>query len=360
MMKLVFILPDLGAGGAERVVTILGREMVQRGILVDILLFLSNRVQYDVPEGVRVVKLNTYSLSKQKKVEQLQLYFKEQCNQHKELIAVPFHDSCLKYALAASFGQNVRVIACERNDPYQKGKNGLCRLRALLPYLLAKRCVFQTQDAMDYYGRWVKKKSRIIMNPLILPEQIVWQGQQSKQIVAVGRLQTQKNHNLLIDAFAQVHSALPEYTLNIYGEGALRSSLQKKIDDLGLHNAVNLCGFEKNVHQRLVEAALFILSSDYEGMSNALMEALAIGVPTISTDHPIGGARVLIKDSINGLLTPVGDMQAMADAMMKLLREPELAQRLSEESQKIRQLLAADAIVDQWVEMLDGIVRCNG
>jgi len=183
----------------------------------------------------------------------------------------------------------------------------------------------------------------------MLPDDILWQGFLSKKIVSVGRLELQKNQKMLIDAFALVHSQLPEYTLDIYGEGSMRTVLQEKIDSYGLHEAITLQGIEKNIYQRLSEAALFVLPSDYEGMSNALMEALAIGLPTVSTDHPAGGARSLIENGKNGLLTPVGNKEAMAEAIVSLLRDPVYAQKMSAQSRKIRQQLASDVIAKQWV-----------
>ena len=351
-MKAVFILPNLSAGGAERVVTLLSRMLVKRGITVDILQFLSDKVQYDIPAGVQVISMNTQRLPLMKRVETLRTYFREQCRQSPEVIAMPFHDSCLKYALLASVGLRVRVIACERNDPYQKGCSGWPRFMANLLYAMADHCVFQTQDARDYYRMGVARKSTIIANPLIMSDEIEWRGQYSKTIVTVGRLEPQKNHKLLIEAFSRVHQLHPEYVLEIYGEGSLRQELQKQIDDLGLETAVFLRGYVSDVHQRLQDAAMFVLPSDYEGMSNALIEALAVGVPTISTDHPIGGAKALIKDAWNGLLTPVGDGNAFAEAMIRLLAAPMEAQRLGKNARGVRQMLDPDVIAEQWLTVM--------
>lgn len=351
--KVAFILPNLGAGGAERVVTILSRAMALRGISVDVVLLLTNKVQYQVPEGVRLVKLNTCECSARERIKRVRAYFRQERKRFNKMVAIPFQDNCLKYALVASVGLRIPVIACERNDPYQKGRSGLARFKAIVPYAMARRCVFQTPDAREYYRWIVKKKSRVIVNPLMLPESLTWHGYNSKCIMSVGRLDPQKNQKILIEAFARIHEQYPDYTLEIYGEGALRCQLQEQIDGLGLHDAAILRGFSSDIHDKLTQCAMFVLPSDYEGMSNALMEALAIGVPTVTTDHPIGGAKMLIDNEVSGLLTPVGDAQALYDAMERLLREPSLALTLSENSRCVRQMLQVDAVVQQWLDMIN-------
>lgn len=351
-MKVVFILPNLGSGGAERVVTILSEAMVEKKIDVDIVLFLSDTVQYQIPDGVNVVRMNTRELSKAERIKKLRNYFKLQRKMAGRIVVVPFQDNCLKYALAAAAGLGIPVIACERNDPYQKGRSGMAKVKANLPYALARKCVFQTPDARDYYWKCIRKKGTVIVNPLRLSTDFKWKGQQSRKIISVGRLEPQKNQRLLIDAFAQIHKEYSEYTLEIYGEGALRPQLQAQIDNLGLSDAVFLKGYAADIHQKLENAEMFVLPSDYEGMSNALIEALAIGIPVITTDHPIGGARILIENEVNGLMTPVGDADALKKAVQRLIAEPELARKLGAGGIHVREKLAPEKVLKQWLDVL--------
>lgn len=353
-MKVVFILPNLGSGGAERVVTILSKALRERDLAVDIVLMMTDLVQYPVPHGVGLVTLNTKGMSQIARLRVMRDYFRKQKKSFRRVVAVPFQDNCLQYTLAAVAGLGISVVACERNDPYQKGTRGLARFKANLPFALAKRCVFQTPDARDYYRMGVEKKSTVIVNPLILRQDIHWQGQESKNIISVGRLDPQKNQKILIDAFARFHEKFPAYTLEIFGEGSLRPQLQAQINGLGLENAVFLRGYADNIHDRLAQAAMFALPSDYEGMSNALIEALAIGVPVVTTDHPIGGARMLVEDGVSGLMTPVGDTDGLYRAMERLAADPELAQMLGKNSVRVREKLAVDAVVRQWLDVING------
>lgn len=351
-LKIVFILPNLGAGGAERVVTILSREMVSRGVSVDILMMLDSIVKYTIPDGVSVINLEGCQLSRIQRIRKMREYFKQERNRNAHVVAIPFHDSCLKHVLAATVGLPIPVIACERNNPYVKGSSWKARLKANFPYQLASHCVFQTAEAQAYYWRSVQKKSSIIFNPLQLGPSVCWKGSSERRIVSVGRLEPQKNQAMLIDAFAQVHACFPESTLDIYGEGQLRQELQEQICSLGLEGIVTLQGYSNRIHEELAQASLFVLSSDYEGMSNALIEALAIGTPVVSTDHPIGGARELIRNGENGILIPVGDSNALALAIMEVLRDPERAERMSECSVKIRSELDAGKIAQVWLDMI--------
>lgn len=139
------------------------------------------------------------------------------------------------------------------------------------------------------------------------------------EIVTCGRLTEQKNHRLLIDAFAEVQKIYPFATLKIYGEGVLREKLQNQIDSLNLNEKVFLMGATNDVAKALQTADLFVLSSDYEGMPNALMEAMAAGVPCISTDCPCGGPRELFGEDASDKLVPCNDSAQLAEAICKVL-----------------------------------------
>lgn len=347
-MKCIFILPNLGAGGAERVVTLLAKEFVKMGIKVDIVLLLDDAIHYEIPLGVNVIPLNTAPLSKLNRIKLLREYVKKQTTGREKLVAIPFHDTCLKSVLCATFGMRITTIACERNNPYIKGTSFLKKLLANIPFVLATKCVFQTIDAMEYYSKMVRKKSTIIENPLSLNSEYKWKGQGTKRILSIGRLEEQKNQTLLIDAFREIHQEHPDYKLDIYGEGSLKSSLLDLISRYELDKYVTLKGHTKEVHKELEMSEIFVLPSDYEGMSNALLEAMAIGVPVVSTDHPIGGAKAVIINGENGLLTEVRSKKQLVDAIQKIIDNPALAREMSVNARKISDKLSSKEIAEKW------------
>ncbi len=196
--------------------------------------------------------------------------------------------------------------------------------------------VFQTEEQREWYGKSIgQATTALIPNAVnekgdVTPAHII----RTKTIVSAGRLSRAKNHALLIKAFATISDRYPDYRLVIYGDGPLRQQLEALVEDLGMADKVSLPGYTTFVREKMEQASLFVLTSDWEGMPNALIEAMALGVPCISTDCKGGGARFLINDGINGLLTPVGDMEALAASMEKVLCNAVLSQQLSIEAKK--------------------------
>ena len=350
--KAVFVIPDMGSGGAERVVSILANEFAERDIPVGIVYLLDDRTDYTLSEGVDKIVFNASGKGKAGALKEFRKLIKE-LKRDSYPVLIPFHDTCLKYCAVATRFSRVPVVACERNNPYIKGTSFTARLKSNLPFMNAKRCVFQTEGAKDYYYRSVRKKSRVISNPLNTDILEDWRGKESDTVVSVGRLEPQKNHAMLIDAFAKVAEKYPAMKLDIYGEGSLRDALEEKIKILGLTGKVTLRGLTDKIGEVLASSRMFVLSSDYEGMSNALIEAMAAGVPVVSTDHPTGGAAALIEDGVNGYLTPVGDADALAGAMIKCLSDPEGTERMAKEAKKIAAGLSTGATADKWQEVIE-------
>ena len=218
--------------------------------------------------------------------------------------------------------------------------------------------VFQTPEAQAWFPKSIQNKSTIIANLVAEKFYQVKRSQRPQHIVSCGRLHRQKNHTLLIRAFAKLADKYPQENLLIYGKGDLESSLNQLIEQLGLQKRVFLMGQSTDVAKVLSQAKLFVLSSDYEGMPNALMEALVAGVPSISTDCPCGGPRELIQHGKNGLLVPCNDENALVRAMDQLLSNPQLAAKMGENARHGAQQFKPEIIVKQWEEFLQKDTIC--
>ena len=226
----------------------------------------------------------------------------------------------------------------------------------LFPF--ASGVILQTERSKYFFCRSVRIKAVILPNSLnpdfIKPR---YEGEREKRIVAVGRLDANKNHEMMIRAFAALKDKYSEYTLTIYGEGELRGYLEGLTRELGISERVILPGVIPDVAAQIEKAALFLLTSYSEGVSNALIEALATGLPVISTDVPSGGTVELMTDGVNGLIIPVGDRQALEKAMDRLLGDPAYAERLGREAAKIQERLAPERVNRLWQEYFEHIIR---
>lgn len=258
-------------------------------------------------------------------------------------------------AVWAARSAGVPYLTSERCDPWRfpvPGRESVHRWLRLVTFRMADGIVFQTPQVRDYFPKSISRHSRVIPNPVIddsLPDP---NPSPEKTIISAGRFTDQKRHDILIDAFA----SLPEghgYKLKIYGQGPLKGELEAQIKRLGLTESVLLMGQARRMVDNLGEADIFVLPSDHEGMPNALIEGMAMGLACISTDFASGGASRLIRHGENGLLVPTGDRQALAEAMNSLISNPHLKERLRREAVKIRETHSKEKIIPQWIDYID-------
>ena len=253
--------------------------------------------------------------------------------------------------LMAAKGLPVKTVFCERNNPVRPDMpRNIMKIRDKI-YRRCKAAVFQTEEERAYYTR-LRCESAVIPNPLKedLPEPFT--GQRRHEIVNFCRLNKQKNIPLLLEAFQMLLQEHPDYTLRIYGRGDEKDNLIALAKEMGLEKSAVFEDFATDVHERIKDAAMYVCSSDFEGLSNSMLEALAIGLPCVCTDCEGGGARMMIRNGENGLLTPIGDKQAMYEAMKKLVENPTYAARLGSEAAKIRHELSIEKIADRWESMI--------
>ncbi len=242
---------------------------------------------------------------------------------------------------------NTRTICSERNNPAKREPENMERIKEL--YELADHVVFQTSAVRDLFSESVKEHSTIIPNPVNVR---VERGESLHRIVSIGRLSKQKNQAMLIRAFHRFHLDHPEYTLSIYGEGTLRDELQQLSEKLGVADSVILEGNWPDVHQRIADAEFFVLSSDFEGMSNALLECMAMGFPCISTDCE--GSSEIIVPGENGLLTKIGDEAGLYEAMCYLADNETERKRLGENAKLTAQRFRPEPILAEWKKVIQG------
>ena len=283
---------------------------------------------------------------------------KEKLKKDPETKVVSFLQPSVPMTLIATKGLPNRVIISERGDPKRllKKRYGYNFIRKY--YQRADAVVFQTNDAKAAYPDNISEKGTVIFNPINdkLPEPYF--GEREKYVTTFCRISRQKNLPVLVEAFAGFHKEFSDYRLRIIGEPQNdddRASLNETkalADKLGITDYIDFMPFSAEVHGLIIRDAMYVNSSDYEGMSNAMLEAMAIGMPVVCTDCPIGGANAVIDNNENGILTEVGNATEMCEAMKKIAGDSEFANKLSHNASQIRYNLSLENTAKKWMELL--------
>lgn len=350
--KLLFAIPDLGSGGAERVISILSQEFATQGYDVEVLMFFGERIHYQIPESVKISRLDLLKYPMTGRIRQLRAMLHSLRRQYDGVTVFALQDSVLKYVLAARFGlRGIQVISAERNNPYIKGKSLFSRVKNSLPYLLSDHTVFQTPSARSYYFVLPKRKCSVIPNP-INPSGFRWSYDSitKHKLVSVCRLHEQKNLPMTLSVMNELRQKYPDIHLDIYGEGHLRDMIESKIKELDLEEVISLKGTTRQVTKILSESSLFISTSDFEGISNSMLEAMSVGMPIVCTDCPIGGAHMMLNDGA-GLLSPVGNVGEFVSRVSECIDKPELSAKIADNALKKSQQFSPEKIAQKWLEL---------
>ena len=399
MKEVMFVLPVMHGGGAERVAAQIMNKLNERGY--DTRFILTSAKKNEVVRSDLNEKTELIILTEEMKTETVgqkiahlparaystifgKLYEKQgkyvpasigkatiEWQYHREIAwlrkymqdnpdmtVIVFLQPSIPMVLLAAQGLPNKVIISERADPNRLMKKRYGKPFIEKYYTRADAAVFQTEDAKSVYPEAISKKGTVIFNPLKdnLPQP--YHGERNKNITTFCRISNQKNLPLLVEALSKVHSKHPDYTLRIIGDAPneegreVLQAIDQQLDKLNLKESVKLEPFMKNVHEAVIKDCMYVNSSDYEGISNAMLEAMAIGMPVVCTDCPIGGAKATITDGENGLLVPIQNAEALASAMNRMIEDNELADKLSHNASQIREELSLDKITEKWMQLL--------
>lgn len=344
MKRIVFVIHSLYGGGAERFTANLANALCEE-YKVYIITGKNRKGEYELHpeiEKLDFLRLDNFILDT--------INIRKFCDRKKcdILIGIDIYaNRCV--CLANIFFKPITIIS-ERNDPKHNKLSWKSKLLIKLLYWKADLFVFQTQEAKTFYAKSIQARSKVIHNPVIrgLPER---NEPSKKEIVAIGRLEEQKDYITLIKGFYIVVQKYSEYILKIYGCGSCEKKLKELVKDLKLEKHVFFEGFSNCVHEKIKSAELFIMTSKYEGMPNALMEAMAMGFPVISTDCPCGGPRELICNGENGILIPVGNEFVLAEKILFLIENKGIAKQMGQNAKEIRETHSVFQIAEQWKDL---------
>jgi GalNAc-alpha-(1->4)-GalNAc-alpha-(1->3)-diNAcBac-PP-undecaprenol alpha-1,4-N-acetyl-D-galactosaminyltransferase len=368
-MRLTLVIPSLYSGGAERVLSIIANYWASKGWKVTLLTFCGNqppfydldsKISYiplhiarDSSNLIAAVKNNLYRIFK------LRLAI----TASNPDIVISFMSEANVTTLLATRGLNVPVLVSERNNPkIRLTKSSIWVKLRQLTYPFAQRVIVQTKRALNYFPSSLKNRICVIPNPVLLPPNKPCKPQKlfnklpgQKLLIAVGRLESQKGFDLLLQAFANLKDDFSEWQLVILGEGILHLDLTELCHQLQLNGRVYFLGRVKNIYEFLQEADIYVMSSRFEGFPNALCEAMASGLPVISTDCP-NGPREIIRDGIDGLLVPNEDVLALTSAIKLLMSDEEKRKNLATNASEIAERFSIDKIMEMWEFVVKDVV----
>jgi len=355
MNTLLLTCGTLESGGAERVISILSSPFADHFGKVWIATWREAPIFYSFDPRVTVISLPKVAQSD--RIVKKGMAFRKMVKNLRPSIVLSFLSPFNMLTLVFLKDVHVIKVVAERNDPrFIKGGVIMRAIRNML-YKQADGILCQTQFIKKCFPKRLQSKICIIYNPVFLDQCLVGKALGAKKlnrIVAVGRLHPQKNHKMLIDAFAKFSEKYPDYTLIIYGKGELRDDILNYIGNIGMASRIFLPGEDKDVQWHITKAQMFVMTSFFEGMPNALIEAMCLGLPCVSTK--VSGAIDLIKSGENGILVDT-TVEAISKAMEDIASDSIAMKRLGKNAAILYNELKVENISAQWIACLDSFVK---
>lgn len=358
---IVFSIGSLTKGGAERVIVNLAEHFYKEGYQTYIVTKMIAKDEYPLSEGItRIVADITEEETTKSRAKNLYLRIKKMRDVWKKIqpnIIVSFIGKNNFMTIVSSRGLKIPVVVSVRSNPRREYGNSIQWFLAQFLFPKADGIILQTKDAKEAFGKKVQEKAVILPNPMnALFVRDLYLGERQKEIVTVGRIDSNKNQELLIDAFSEIAKEFPEWKCKLYGDGEKRFALEKKVAEKGLENQILFMGRQSDIPDKIGQVAIFVLPSKVEGMPNALIEAMALGLAVISTNCPCGGPRELITEGVNGLLIQVDDKDALKNALVTLMNQKKLRETLGSKAFESSKAYYPDKVLKVWQEYLENLM----
>lgn len=359
-MKLLFVVDSFG-GGAGNVIQILASSFRDRGFDVSILLLNGKIVEpkYNL-RGIKIIDcpLGKYAAGKTpidrviKSVRTIRYILKRKSP---DVIISFLTENNILCCMANRW--NVPMIISERNDPSKEKLKKYWQVLRRLYYKRANKIVVQCSNFVGFAGGRYKDKVSVIPNPILKPDRTKDSVELHNPIklVSVGRLMQQKNFEWMIKRMAELFKVFQSFSLHIYGSGEKEAELLDLIQSYDLSNNVKLMGYTDRPYEVLSECDIYLMSSDYEGFPNALSEAMALGLPSVSRIcHE--GLRDLVSDGINGYLVGMDDAEGFNKSIIRLVEDSNLRTRMSNAAKTVSDTYGKEKVCDMWEECIDTVL----
>lgn len=350
-MKILMIIRKLRYSGAYKMFMWLAKALADSGLDVTVCTWSNNDVD-SLPDNIKWIKLDLdgggffmVSRSIRKVVKEINAD-----------ASISFLLDGNVYNTIGCMGRRTKSVVCERNDPF---KPGYYKLKFWKPlFRFADGAVFQLPKVAEYYNN-IKGLTAVIPNPVLSKGEYSLESFEKRPniINVLGRLDVfQKRHDVMIDAFSIFVKHYPTFKLVFYGDGPDKNRMEAQIKRLGIESKIEFAGITNTPMDVMLSSKMFVLTSDFEGIPNSLIEAMSLGLPCISTDCRPGGAKFMIKDGANGFLVPTGNAQEIASKMLWYMKNSLEADRIGNEARKISKRFSENNIIDLWVKYLKKLV----
>lgn len=352
---LCFVTSSLQGGGAQRVLVNIANRFARDGWRTHLICFVAknNPPIYSVDSSIQLHYLPRGYTIKDRILPPCVKMLQALVAEISPDVLIPFLMPATAYTFIVARNLKIKIIVSERNDPMRTPTDPYWRKQRDYIITHADGCVFQTQSACDYFKGNMLSKYAIIRNPVDLSvarSDIVKAKERTKRIVCIGKYEPQKNLEFLLEVFAEFLKTHPNYTLEVYGNDYhhRRLPLQQKAIALGIDDKVYLNDARSDIFDVIYDARMCVLPSKYEGMPNALIESVSLGVPSIASDCPTYGGRQVITSGENGYLVPVDDKNAFVDKMCCIADQDLLADHFTEEGRKVSKKFDIDEVYALW------------
>ncbi len=363
-MKITLVIYAMGLGGAERVMAILANYWATHGWDVTLITLVDGSKQpfYPLDPQVKLQPLGVAGDSTNP-ISAIWNFWRRVKILRAAIIAsqpdvvISFMNTASVLTLVAGWNSEIPVIVSEHIYPGFTEVNKGWQLLMKWTYRYADRVTLLTENALPFYPANKGYKSIVMPNPVLTPAPPVITEPllPTPTLVAMGRLHPQKGFDLLLQAFGQVQAKYPDWHLTILGEGAMRGELEQLRAKLGLIDRVHLPGQVQNVNEHLRQADIFVMSSRFEGFPMALCEAMACGLPVISTDC-LSGPREIVTDGVDGVLVAVDDVDALAAGLDALMSDPVKRQQIAQAAPQVLERFGLERVMGMWTDAIKQVV----
>lgn len=347
--RILFVSGSMFRGGAQRVISLLANDYASSDWSVHIALLIDNKIEYSIDDSIVIHDISH-------KGNRLK-YFAKWVDELKHVIIEVKPDVIVSFAgrinvitLLANRGTGIPVLVSERNDPSRDRRSDFERWLCKKLYKKADRVVFQTKYQASFYDKCCKNNGIIIGNPISAP--VFYGIHENKDIICVGKLMDQKNHPMIIKAFSKIADEFPDRQVYIYGDGRKRDELEQMINDCKMTSRIHLMGNTPDIFSVMQKNEFFVMCSDYEGLSNALLEAMMSGMVCITTSW--NGVDEFVTDGVNGYLVPVNDCDALAVKLADVLRADNSGVRAN--AIVTASGYSSERVISDWRAAIEGII----